>query len=147
MRDVIKCEFAAKSVNEGFARIVVSAFAARLDPTVEELAEIKTAVSEAVTNIIIHGYKGKGGTAYIECEIINKTIIIKISDKGKGIEDITLARTPLYTTNPDGERSGMGFTVMETFMDEVEVKSLPGVGTTVIMKKTIDSDREENPLE
>ena len=141
MRDIIKCEFAAKSVNEGFARVVVSAFAARLDPTVEELAEVKTAVSEAVTNIIIHGYKGKGGTAYIECEIINKTLIVKISDKGSGIEDINLARTPLYTTNPDGERSGMGFTVMETFMDSVKVDSIPGVGTKVIMTKAIGRNR------
>ncbi|MBQ3053522.1 MAG: anti-sigma F factor [Clostridia bacterium] len=143
MKDMMKCEFPAKSVNEGFARVVVSAFASRLDPTVEELAEIKTAVSEAVTNVIIHGYQGGEGIIYIECEIKEKNLIVKISDKGAGIENVQLARTPLYTSNPDGERSGMGFTVMETFMDELEVKSLPGVGTTIIMKKQISSQEDE----
>ncbi len=146
MKDKMKCEFSAKSVNESFARVVVGAFVARLDPTIQELAEIKTAVSEAVTNIIIHGYKGIEGKAYIECEVQDKDIIIKISDKGEGIEDISLARTPLYTGNPDGERSGMGFTVMETFMDSVDVKSIPGVGTTVILKKTLGKSEEEELL-
>ncbi len=144
MKDTMKCEFPAKSINEGFARVVVSAFAARLDPTVEQLAEIKTAVSEAVTNITIHGYKGGEGNAYIECEVMGDALVVKISDKGEGIEDVALARTPLYTTNPDGERSGMGFTVMEAFMDSVEVKSLPGVGTTVLMKKRIAGGEDES---
>ncbi|MDP4119276.1 MAG: anti-sigma F factor [Bacillota bacterium] len=147
MKDKMKCEFPAKSINEGFARVVTAAFAARLDPTVEELAEIKTAVSEAVTNVIIHGYMGGEGTVYIECEANGDTLTVKISDKGEGIEDIALARTPLYTTNPDGERSGMGFTVMEAFMDSVEVKSLPNVGTTVTMRKTIRRGREDDSLE
>lgn len=147
MKDKMKCEFPAKSINEGFARMVVAAFAARLDPTLEELAEIKTAVSEAVTNIIIHGYKGKEGEAYIECVAEEKTLKIKISDKGEGIEDVQLARTPLYTSNPDGERSGMGFTVMETFMDRLEVKSLPGVGTTVLMTKKLGKSGEDESFE
>ena len=151
MKDTMKCEFPAKSINESFARVTVAAFAARLDPTLEELAEIKTAVSEAVTNVIIHGYKGMGGIAYIECEAKTsekaKSLTVTVTDKGRGIEDIELARTPLYTSNPDGERSGMGFTVMETFMDEVEVKSLPGVGTTVIMTKILHSAGEDESFE
>ena len=151
MKDTMKCEFPAKSINESFARVVVAAFAARLDPTLEELAEIKPAVSEAVTNVIIHGYKGMGGIAYIECEAKasenSKSLTVRVTDKGRGIEDIELARTPLYTSNPDGERSGMGFTVMETFMDEVEVKSLPGVGTTVVMTKILHGIREDESFE
>lgn len=151
MKDTVKCEFPAKSVNEGFARIFVAAFAARLDPTLEELAEIKTAVSEAVTNVIIHGYKRGNGNVYIECEAAEaaggKKLTVKITDNGSGIEDIELARTPLYTSNPDGERSGMGFTVMETFMDKVEVKSLPGVGTDVIMTKHLRDGKEDESLE
>ncbi len=151
MKDTVKCEFPAKSINESFARVFVASFASRLDPTLEELAEIKTAVSEAVTNIIIHGYKGGNGIAYIECEAKEtdgkKSLKVKITDKGAGIDDIELARTPLYTSNPDGERSGMGFTVMETFMDKVEVKSLPGVGTSVIMTKYLHGGKEDESLE
>ena len=147
MKDIMKCEFPAKSVNEGFARVVVAAFAARLDPTVEELAEIKTAVSEAVTNVIIHGYKRKEGIVYIECEAQKDSLTVIVSDKGEGITDIASARTPMYTSNPDGERSGMGFTVMETFMDVVHVASLPGAGTSVLMKKTLKKNREDEQLD
>lgn len=137
MQDIMKLEFPAKSAYESFARVSVAAFVTRLDPTIVEINEIKTAVSEGVTNCIIHGYENTEGIVYIECEITGRTVKIIISDKGKGIEDVEKAMTPLFTTNPDGERSGMGFTVMETFMDSVEVKSLPTVGTKVIMKKTI----------
>ena len=146
MRDIMKCEFSAKSANESFARIVVASFVAKMDPTVEELAEIKTAVSEAVTNVIIHGYKGKNGTVYIECEIRGNILTVIITDKGEGIADIPLARTPMFTTNPDGERSGMGFTVMETFMDEVSVASLPGAGTSVLMRKKLKSCGEDEQV-
>ena len=147
MKDKMECRFPAKSVNEALARAVVAAFAARLDPTVEELAEIKTAVSEAVTNVIIHGYGGKEGMVYIECEAVGNTLSVVISDKGEGIEDVELARTPMYTSNPDGERSGMGFTVMETFMDEVKVASLPGAGTGVLMKKYLKKTGEDEGCE
>jgi len=147
MKDKMKCEFPAKSINEAFARVVVSAFAARLDPTVEELAEIKTAVSEAVTNVIIHGYKRKEGTVYIECEAEKDELTVIITDKGEGIEDVALARTPMYTGNPDGERSGMGFTVMETFMDVVSVASLPGAGTSVLMKKLLKKGGEDERVD
>lgn len=147
MKDKMKCEFPAKSVNEAFARVMVAAFAARLDPTVEELAEIKTAVSEAVTNVIIHGYKRREGMVYIECEAEGSTLNVIVSDKGEGIADIPLARTPMYTSNPDGERSGMGFTVMETFMDTVHVASLPGAGTSVLMKKILKKGGEDERLD
>ena len=120
----MKLEFTSKSSNEAFARIAVAAFAAQLDPTIEELADIKTAVSEAVTNCIIHGYE----------EII-------ISDEGKGIEDIDKAKEPLYTSKPDLERSGMGFTIMESFMDEMKVESILGIGTKVTMKKMLEAQR------
>ncbi len=147
MKDIMKCEFPAKSINESLARVVVAAFAARMDPTVEELAEIKTAVSEAVTNVIIHGYKRREGVVYIECETGKDSLTVIVSDKGEGIADISLARTPMYTSNPDGERSGMGFTVMETFMDEVNVASLPGAGTTVMMKKVFKRNGEDEQVD
>ncbi len=133
----MKLEFLSKSQNESFARSVVAAFAAQLDPTIEELSEIKTSVSEAVTNCIIHGYENKHGYITIICKIIGDTVEIKITDKGKGIEDIKLAKQPLYTSKPELERSGMGFTVMETFMNELEIFSEIGKGTTVVMRKTI----------
>mgnify|MGYP000979478165 CR=1 FL=1 len=132
----MKLEFLSKSQNESFARSVVAAFAAQLDPTIEELAEIKTAVSEAVTNCIIHGYEYEQGYITIICRISYNTVEIEISDKGKGIENVELARQPLYTSKPELERSGMGFTVMETFMDEVIIFSETNIGTTVIMRKT-----------
>ena len=127
----------AKSANEGFARSCISAFAAQLDPTLEELNDIKTAVSEAVTNCIVHAYASKLGKIYITSEIIEENILrIKIRDTGCGIENIELALTPLYTT-VGGERAGLGFAVMQSFMDDVKVTSRVGKGTTVTMKKKI----------
>lgn len=135
----IKIEFLAKSENESFARVAVAAFISQLDPTIEELTDIKTAVSEAVTNSIIHGYENNGqGTVKIEASIEGKNITITVEDIGLGIEDVEQAREPLYTSKPEMERSGMGFTVMETFMDEVEVCSEKGKGTKVVMKKVFN---------
>lgn len=135
----MKLEFMSKSNNEAFARITVAAFAAQLDPTIEELADIKTAVSEAVTNSIIHGYENMEGTIKIVAKIISNTIEIEISDTGKGIENVEIARKPLYTSKPNLERSGMGFTIMESFMDEVHIESVLGLGTKVTMKKVIEN--------
>lgn len=135
----MKLEFLSKSQNESFARSVVAAFIAQLDPTIDELADVKTAVSEAVTNAIIHGYECQSGHIVIVSKIMDRTVEIEIMDDGKGIENIDLARQPLYTSKPELERSGMGFTVMETFMDSVEVDSQPGVGTTIRMTKTFKS--------
>ena len=133
----MKIEFISKSKNESFARSVASAFVLELDPTVQELSEIKTAVSEAVTNAIIHGYKNELGNVTIEGFIDNREVIFIISDKGIGIDNVDKAMEPMYTGSDDGERSGLGFTIMETFMDELEVKSVPGCGTTVRMRKKI----------
>ena len=133
----MKLEFLSKSNNEAFARVTVAAFAAQLDPTIEELADIKTAVSEAVTNSIIHGYENTEGIIKIVARIFANTISIEISDTGKGIENIELAKQPLYTSKGDLERSGMGFTIMESFMDEMQVESVLGLGTKVTMKKLI----------
>ncbi|MDF2802784.1 MAG: hypothetical protein K0S61_2687 [Anaerocolumna sp.] len=130
-------EFDSLSKNESFARMVVAGFVAGLDPTVEEIADIKTAVSEAVTNAIIHGYEEEKGKICINCKISGQEIYIEIKDHGKGIEDIEKAMEPLYTTKPDMDRSGMGFSFMEAFMDDLEVESKLGVGTTVKMKKKI----------
>lgn len=135
----IKIEFSSKSQNEGFARVAVAAFASQLDPTIEEITDVKTAVSEAVTNAIIHGYGGKDGVVRIEAMIEKNELTIEICDEGIGIENIELAMQPLYTSRPDLERSGMGFTVMETFMDSLEVKSENEKGTKVIMKKVFKS--------
>ena len=133
----MKLEFLSKSNNEAFARMAVAAFVAGLDPTIEELADIKTAVSEAVTNCIIHGYEDVDGIVKIVGRIFANTVEIEISDTGKGIANVELARKPLYTTKSELERSGMGFTIMESFMDEVEVESVLGLGTKVKMKKMI----------
>ena len=133
----MKLEFLSKSNNEAFARITVAAFASQLDPTIEELADIKTAVSEAVTNAIIHGYEDREGIVKIECKMYAGSIQIEISDTGKGIENIERAREPLYTSKPNLERSGMGFTIMESFMDEVKIESIMGLGTKVTMRKLI----------
>ena len=135
----MRLEFLAKSANESFARIVAAAFVSQLDPTLEELSDIKTAVSEAVTNAIIHGYENKTGIIEMKCRLYANSVEIEISDNGKGIEDIELARQPMYTSKPEMERSGMGFTVMENFMDKVEVISLLGQGTSVKMYKTFNS--------
>lgn len=130
-------EFESKSKNESFARTVVAAFAATLDPTIEELADIKTAVSEAVTNCIIHGYGDCSGMITMRCTINGDELTVEVEDSGIGIEDISKAMEPLYTTRPELERSGMGFSFMEAFMDQLEVESVIGEGTVVRMKKTI----------
>ncbi|SHK53081.1 stage II sporulation protein AB (anti-sigma F factor) [Caminicella sporogenes DSM 14501] len=142
-RNHMKIEFLSKSQNEAFARVVVASFVSQLDPTIEELADIKTAVSEAVTNAIIHGYDNSEEKVLLECNINGNTIEIIVEDYGRGIEDIELARQPLYTSKPELERSGMGFTVMETFMDKVIVESEKGKGTKVIMIKTIGEKNKE----
>ena len=139
----MKLEFISKSANEAFARITVAAFASQLDPTIEELADIKTAVSEAVTNCIIHGYEDTSGIVKVECKLKDNCVEIEISDNGKGLSDIELARKPLYTTKANLERSGMGFTIMESFMDELKVESIEGMGTKVSMKKYIQVSKEE----
>lgn len=137
MKNEMKMEFTSQPENEGFARVTVGAFVSFLDPTVDELADIKTAVSEAVTNAIIHGYDQKEGKVWITCVIEDQNVEICVIDSGKGIEDVEKAREPLYTTKPDLERSGMGFTFMEAFMDEVWVASAVNQGTRVTMKKRI----------
>jgi stage II sporulation protein AB (anti-sigma F factor) len=130
-------EFESKSQNESFARTVVAAFAATMDPTIDELADVKTAVSEAVTNCIIHGYGDSMGMITMRCSIEDNNLTIEVSDKGSGIEDINKAMEPLYTTRPELERSGMGFSFMEAFMDQLEVESLIGEGTMVRMRKRL----------
>ncbi|MBE7026501.1 MAG: anti-sigma F factor [Ruminococcaceae bacterium] len=138
MDNYMKLEFDANSSNESFARVSIAAFVVRLDPTLEEISDIKTALSEAVTNAIIHGYENiADGIVWVECRIKDDTVEIKVSDKGRGIENVEKAMEPLYTSHPEMERSGMGFTVMETFMDSVEVNSKLGEGTRVKMVKTI----------
>lgn len=143
-KNCMRLEFLSKSNNESFARVVVAAFASQLDPTIEELSDIKTAVSEAVTNAIIHGYEYGEGIVIVEAVIEGNRIEISIEDEGKGIEDISKAMEPFYTSKPDLERSGMGFTVMETFMDELIVESVLQKGTKIIMVKSFNnlSDRE-----
>lgn len=137
MDNEMKLEMKSKSSNEAFARVTVAAFASQLDPTFEELADIKTAVSEAVTNSIIHGYENKDGIIHINCKLYEKNIEIEIIDYGKGIENIDIAKQPLYTSKPELERSGMGFTIMESFMDEMKIESILGMGTKIFMKKKI----------
>ena len=130
-KNYMKLEFPARSVNEGFARAAVAAFAAQLDPTLAEIGDIKTAVSEAVTNAVVHAYPDKLGTVQVRVRILpDERLEIVVKDHGIGIADVAQARTPLYTTGGE-ERSGMGFTIMESFMDTLRVKSVPGRGTTV----------------
>jgi len=143
----MELSFISKSNNEAFARITVAAFAAQLDPTIEELADIKTAISEAVTNCIIHGYEDTEGIVRLKAKLLDNTLEVEISDNGKGIEDIELARKPLYTTKGNLERSGMGFTIMESFMDEVEIHSVVGIGTKIVMKKTIKKEEIQEGIE
>jgi len=133
-------EFLSKGTNEAFARITVAAFASQLDPTIEELADIKTAVSEAVTNCIIHAYERKTGIIRIHAKLQENVIVIEISDNGKGIANVEEAKEPLYTTKPNLERSGMGFTIMESFMDTMKVESIVGLGTKVTLIKKIKSN-------
>ena len=137
--NMIKIEFLSKSQNESFARVAVAAFVAQLDPTIEEITDVKTAVSEAVTNSIIHGYENKEGIVKIEATIKGKELIVVVVDEGRGIENVDLAMQPLFTSRPDLERSGMGFTVMETFMDNLVVISEKGKGTSITMKKIFKS--------
>ncbi len=134
--------FDSCSANEGFARVAVAAFMTQLNPTVEEVSDVKTAVSEAVTNSIIHGYESEIHKIFIRCRIMDQELTVAVRDEGKGIEDIEQAMTPLYTSKPELERYGMGFAFMEAFMDSVEVQSKPGEGTLVQMKKTIGKGRE-----
>ena len=129
--------FDARSVNEGFARVAVAAFIAGLNPTLDEMADIKTAVSEAVTNAIIHGYDRPEEKVVLMCRICGNEVEIAVEDTGKGIPDIEKAMEPFYTTKPELERSGMGFAFMDAFMDEVQVSSSPGQGTRVRMRKKI----------
>ena len=133
--------FDSRSSNESFARVTVAAFMTSLNPTVEEVSDVKTAVSEAVTNAIIHGYESEVHNIYILCRTEGKTLYLEIEDEGKGIEDVKQAMEPLFTTKPELERSGMGFSFMEAFMDKLEVESVPGKGTTVKMEKTIGKGR------
>lgn len=129
--------FDSKSENESFARVVAAAFCTKLDPTLEEISDIKTAVSEAVTNCVVHGYEGRPGKIYLGCSIDENVVTIEVRDEGVGIDNIGRAMEPLYTSKPELERSGMGFSFMEAFMDELQVESVKGAGTTVIMKKRI----------
>lgn len=141
MENIMKLEFANKSYNENLARLAAAAFVTPLDPTCEEMSEIKTAVSEAVTNAIIHGYEDSIGMVRMDGRIYGNIVEFTISDKGCGIADVTKAMEPLYTGKPELERSGLGFTIMESFMDKIEVKSTLGLGTSVKMKKVIKNDR------
>ena len=137
MEDTLELIIDSKSENESFARVAVAAFCTRLDPTLEGITDIKTAVSEAVTNCIVHGYEGGKGKIYINVNITGNTAEVIVKDNGIGIENIEKAMEPLYTTKPEQERSGMGFSFMEAFMDELEVSSARNKGTTVIMRKKI----------
>ncbi|SER46533.1 anti-sigma F factor [Salipaludibacillus aurantiacus] len=138
MKNRMELSFSAISANESFARVTVGAFVAQLDPTMDELTEIKTVVSEAVTNAIIHGYsENEEGKVYIDAELVDGTVHLVIRDEGKGISDLDEARQPLYTSKPELERSGMGFTIMENFMDHVEVDSQLMEGTTVTLVKRL----------
>lgn len=137
-------EFDAKSENESFARVAVAGFIAQLNPNMEEMADIKTAVSEAVTNSIIHGYQEQEGKIKVKCRLEDKTVFLEVTDQGCGMEDVEKAMEPMYTTKPDLERSGMGFAFMEAFMDEVNVISSLSEGTTVKMKRTIKSSETDS---
>ena len=139
MENYVTLEFLSRSSNEGFARVAAAGFAAQLDPTLDELGDIKTAVSEAVTNAIVHGYPDQLGKIVMKLKLLeNNTIEITVRDWGKGIEDIQQARQPLFTTGGE-ERSGMGFTIMESFMNRLTVKSTSGRGTTVTMRRRISA--------
>ncbi|OUQ18729.1 anti-sigma F factor [Lachnoclostridium sp. An14] len=133
----MRLEMESRSENEEFARVVVAVFLSRLNPTLEEVDDVKTAVSEAVTNAVIHGYGGGEGTIFIRAAVEGREFFVEIEDRGAGIGDVEKAMEPMYTSDPSGERSGMGFSFMEAFMDEVEVRSALGQGTSVRMKKRI----------
>ncbi len=142
VKNEMKLEFLSKSVNEAFARISIAAFVSQLDPTIEEIADIKTAVSEAVTNAIIHAYADSEGIVKINAKIIDDEIHIEIVDYGMGIENVEEAKEPLFTTKGNLERSGMGFTIMENFMDNLKVESIVGVGTKITMIKEIKKENK-----
>ena len=144
IKNEMKIEFMSKSANEAFARISIAAFVSQLDPTIEEIADIKTSVSEAVTNSIIHAYPNKDGIVKIKAVLYEDEIEIEISDTGEGIENVEEAKAPLFTTKGNLERSGMGFTIMENFMDNLKVESIVGLGTKVTMSKKIKKAKEEN---
>ena len=134
----VKAVFPSKSVNEGLARMIAAALCGQLDPTIDEIADIKTAVSEAVTNCIVHGYENSNGEIKLTARYFDNNIIqISIKDSGRGIEDVKKAMEPMYTTDTSGERSGMGFSIMKSFMDKISVNSSPGKGTTVTFEKKI----------
>ncbi len=133
----VRLVFDSLSENESFARMVIAAFIMDMDPTMDELADVKTAVSEAVTNCVIHGYNGGAGKIYMNCRREGDSVTVEIIDYGAGIEDIEKAMEPLYTTRPELERSGMGFAFMEAFMDSLSVESTPGKGTRIVMEKTL----------
>lgn len=143
LNNYFKLILSGKLENESFARSTVAAFCTVLNPTIEEINDIKTAVSEAVTNCIVHAYQGKTGEIIIEVSIYGNTVEIKVSDTGCGFADIAKAMQPFYTTKPEEERSGMGFTLMQAFMDNLEVISTVGIGTTVLMRKNILRDVED----
>ena len=134
--------FDSRSSNDSFARVTVAAFMTSLNPTVEEVSDVKTAVSEAVTNAIIHGYENEVHNITIRCRTQEKTLYLEVEDQGRGIEDVEQAMEPLFTTKPELDRSGMGFSFMEAFMDDLEVISAPGKGTCVKMKKVIGKGRK-----
>lgn len=136
-RNEMMLEVQSRSCNEGLVRIAVAAFSTQLNPTLEEVADIKTAVSEAITNCIVHAYEKETEVIRIECRNEKRQLIVVVKDYGKGIQDVKKAMEPLFTTKPEQDRSGMGFAFMEAFMDQVEVESQPGHGTTVTMKKLI----------
>ena len=138
----MEIRFDSRSENEGFARVSVASFLTQLNPTVEEVADVKTAVSEAVTNAIIHGYEQRVETVRIHCSIENQLFTVEISDRGKGIANVEKAMEPMFTTKPEDDRSGMGFSFMEAFMDSVEVESELGKGTRVRMKKAVGKGRD-----
>ena len=139
MSNIMEVKFSAKSENESLSRVIVASFAAKLDPTLDEISDIKTAVSEAVTNSIIHGYdEDESKFVYLRCEIEDRTIKVVVEDRGKGIEDVEQAMQPMYTSKPELERSGMGFSFMESFMDDLNVVSIKGEGTKVVMTKIIE---------
>lgn len=129
--------FLSLAENESFARVVIAAFAVQMSPTVSEIADIKTAVSEAVTNAIVHGYEGCTGNVVMRARMDDRWLTVEIQDEGKGIANVEQAMEPFYTSHPEQERSGMGFAVMQTFMDDLQVESAPGKGTTVRMRKRI----------
>ncbi len=138
VKNEMKLQIPSRSSNESFARVAIASFFAQLDPTVDEIADIKTAVSEAVTNSIVHAYKNQIGTIFIHAKILDDSkVYIRIRDKGCGIEDIDQAMEPMFTTCKTGERAGLGFAVMESFMDKLRVTSKPGKGTTVVLIKTL----------